>query len=212
MIVALDVPVSAPDTLTPGELGAQHSAIEKARADLIHVLGGRALAGVKVSDDMPLIAFSATPEQLAALESSDVVAAITQDREFALDQPATGGKGHVPASPKKTDPVAEVSGTTTEGTSSNGASNQLAAWWDWYQIGVDKAKNAGYTGTGQTVAIIDSGVDATHPWLSGKVVAGACFVTGGGCPNGTSTQYGVSAAAPCTFALGCAPRHPACWR
>ena len=35
----------------------------------------------------------------------------------------------------------------------------------------------GYTGNGQTVAILDTGVDKTHPFLSGKVVSEACYST-----------------------------------
>ena len=33
----------------------------------------------------------------------------------------------------------------------------------------------GYDGTGTAIAIIDTGVDANHPFLAGKVVAEACF-------------------------------------
>lgn len=33
----------------------------------------------------------------------------------------------------------------------------------------------GYTGAGQTVAILDTGVDKNHPFLSGKVVSEACY-------------------------------------
>ena len=67
------------------------------------------------------------------------------------------------------------------------------------------ARSLGWTGTGQTVAVIDTGVDRNHPWIGGHVVAEACFanpavgVTGGICPNRTATQYGTGAAAPCTF-------------
>ncbi|MFN8491542.1 MAG: S8 family serine peptidase [Caldilineaceae bacterium] len=60
---------------------------------------------------------------------------------------------------------------------------------------------AGYDGTGQAVAILDTGVDATHPFLGGRVVAEACFSNAGGngggislCPNGTPTQTGSGAA------------------
>lgn len=69
-------------------------------------------------------------------------------------------------------------------------------------IGGDKAWAAGATGSGQTVAIIDTGVDSSHPFLSGKVVAEACYSTVADgtrstCPNGQSSQTGTGAAKNC---------------
>ena len=47
-------------------------------------------------------------------------------------------------------------------------------------IGADAAWASGFTGTGQTVAILDTGVDSTHPALNGgKVVSEACYSTTG---------------------------------
>ncbi|PYQ60203.1 MAG: hypothetical protein DMF53_17465, partial [Acidobacteria bacterium] len=46
-------------------------------------------------------------------------------------------------------------------------------------IGVGVAWSQGLTGAGQTVAILDTGVDKTHPWFNGgghaKVVSEACY-------------------------------------
>ncbi len=68
-------------------------------------------------------------------------------------------------------------------------------------IGGNEAASLGFTGAGYTVAIIDTGVQANHPFLAGKVVAEACFsgdgdVSDSTCPNGQLAQYGAGAAAP----------------
>lgn len=68
------------------------------------------------------------------------------------------------------------------------------------------AHAAGYTGAGYAVAILDVGVDKLHPFLSGRVVAEACFSTSYSgsyttttlCPNGQSEQHGTDAARPCS--------------
>ena len=44
-------------------------------------------------------------------------------------------------------------------------------------IGADNAWSSGYTGSGQAVAILDTGVDSSHEFLTGKVLAEACFST-----------------------------------
>ncbi len=69
----------------------------------------------------------------------------------------------------------------------------------------DEAWAAGYDGTGTTIAIVDSGVDSTHPFLVGKVVEEACYSTTSSvsrsvCPNGQPQQIGPGSAAPCPLA------------
>lgn len=80
-------------------------------------------------------------------------------------------------------------------------------------IGGSTAWGMGYSGAGQLVAIIDSGVDGEHEFLAGKVISEieACFSTisaGYGssslCPNGFEEQTGEGAAVNCDTAIeGC---------
>ncbi|WP_456375314.1 S8 family peptidase [Thiolapillus sp.] len=73
-------------------------------------------------------------------------------------------------------------------------------------LGAPTAWDAGFTGAGQYVAVIDSGVDATHPFLQGSVEVEACFSGYFGetvCPNGLKEQHGTGSAAPCENMNGC---------
>jgi len=66
-------------------------------------------------------------------------------------------------------------------------------------IGVDKAWEQDYSGRGQAIAVVDTGVDKTHPFFSpNRVIAEACF-SRTLCPNGKTTQESEGAAAPCRF-------------
>jgi subtilisin len=68
-------------------------------------------------------------------------------------------------------------------------------------INADDVWTAGYTGAGQSVVVIDSGVDRNHAFFGGRVVAEACFSGGGSttfslCPNLATTQIGIGASSP----------------
>lgn len=78
-------------------------------------------------------------------------------------------------------------------------------------IGGTTAFAEGFSGSGQTVAILDTGVDSAHPFLGGRVVAEACFssdISGLGysavCPGGDpTTATGPGSAAPCPVLPEC---------
>lgn len=76
-------------------------------------------------------------------------------------------------------------------------------------IGGTAAWAAGFTGAGQTVAILDTGVDKTHSFLSGKVVSEACYSSNTGnsssvCPSGSTATTSVGSGVNCAdFISGC---------
>lgn len=76
-------------------------------------------------------------------------------------------------------------------------------------IGAPEAWSQGFTGTGQTVAVLDTGVDTGHPFFGGRTVAEACFsssqpgVAQSLCPSGQQQQTGPGAAGGCTGIEGC---------
>ena len=130
----------------------------------------------------PAMALTVSAADLARLRQSPEVVAIQEDE-------AVAPYGAVPAAPpmiaaRRLDDSVVLVGAT-------------AAW------------SAGFDGTGYEVAVLDTGVQSDHPFLSGKVVAEGCFSTtsaGNGstsvCPNGTNpagpdSQVGPGAGADC---------------
>ncbi|MDH4064977.1 MAG: S8 family serine peptidase [Acidobacteriota bacterium] len=70
---------------------------------------------------------------------------------------------------------------------------------------------AGFTGMGWNVAILDTGVDKAHGFLTGKVVQEACYSNGNGlgagttvCPGGVTASTAVGSGVPCSASIsGC---------
>lgn len=75
----------------------------------------------------------------------------------------------------------------------------------------DLLRAAGTTGAGKVVAVIDSGIDTSHPGLSASIVGEACFLVGilpgdtSRCPvSGTKVAIGIGTGTHCTGpAEGC---------
>ena len=70
-------------------------------------------------------------------------------------------------------------------------------------INADDAWASGYTGAGQVIAVLDTGVDKTHPFLAGKVVSEACYSTNDPsyactsiCPGGVTSSTSSGSAMP----------------
>lgn len=69
-------------------------------------------------------------------------------------------------------------------------------------VGADEAWASGYSGAGQAIVFLDTGIDKNHPFLSGKVVSEACYSTTTSssttlCPNGQDEQIGSGAGINC---------------
>ena len=76
-------------------------------------------------------------------------------------------------------------------------------------IGAPTAWAAGFTGAGWSIAILDTGVEKTHPFLAGKVVSEACYSNAGGlaggvttCPGGATSSTAAGSGVNCTLG-GC---------
>lgn len=212
VIVQLDIETASGGRVELAAGPQQSRAVGQARKAMLADLGGRGKAkGLTTARGLPLVAFNADATDIAKLRASDSVASVVLDREIKPDLPRRKGKAHkVPASGVKME-RARATGSVA-GTTSYGSASQLPYWWDYTRIRVDKAVAADWTGAGQTVAILDTGVDATHPWLAGRVVHEACFaaswlgsaIAAGDCPNGYSHQRGTGSARPCAFSSKCA--------
>lgn len=70
-------------------------------------------------------------------------------------------------------------------------------------IDADQAWAQNVIGTGQAIAILDDGIDATHDMFAGKIVAEACFsdtfdsADESLCANGNDSQIGIGSASLC---------------
>lgn len=63
-------------------------------------------------------------------------------------------------------------------------------------VGADQLQALGFTGSGQKVAVLDTGYDSDHLDLSDDLFAEQCFCSGGGgcCPGGGTSQSGAGSA------------------
>ncbi|HUR86721.1 MAG TPA: S8 family serine peptidase [Solirubrobacteraceae bacterium] len=183
VIVALRTDARAEGKLDSSGRDVQRRRIRGKRDSVLTELKGKGYSKLKSFDIVPFIALHATPESLEALRRSKDVASVSEDRLVAAPQ------------------AEEVAGTSSN--------TNIVDWWDLQQVGTVTALNNGYDGRGQSVAVLDTGVQSNHPWLAGKVVAEACFstlttgYTAGNCPNGLWTQTGAGAARPCTYSTSC---------
>ena len=76
-------------------------------------------------------------------------------------------------------------------------------------VNADDVHNLGWTGNGRTVAILDTGIDADHPYLTGRIVNQQCFSASSGastaslCPNGLANDTSADIAPGGVLVAGC---------
>ncbi|MCB4366224.1 S8 family serine peptidase [Hydrogenophaga taeniospiralis] len=79
------------------------------------------------------------------------------------------------------------------------------------RVGMVSGAFQGRTGAGQVVAVLDSGIEKTHPYMSGRVVSEACYSTTDAgdastslCPGGASSSTAVNSGLDCSSSInGC---------
>lgn len=164
VIVVLNAaPAPVGKSASPALRSAAQAAIVTARSQVLASLPSFPGPGLRVFQDLPLMALVASPADLAALAASPAVVAIEPDRILHLSS----------ATPSMS------------------------------IIGADVTASADFRGKGYAVAILDTGIESTHPDFAGKTITEACFSADADCPNGQTTQTGPGSAAPCSLSTEC---------
>lgn len=180
VIVTLRPRIVAEGDLPGRRRVAQQERIEAAATRLVEDLEGTAVANLERFDAVPLVTLDATPEAVAELRDSPEVVAVVEDVPLPLPRPV----------------AASAPQATRQWTEAD-------LWWHIGTAEIETAWKGGYDGRGQTVAVLDTGVQSDHPWLAGKVAAEACYSYARNCPGGVDTATGAGSAQPCTYADSC---------
>ncbi|GAA3023785.1 hypothetical protein GCM10017559_56480 [Streptosporangium longisporum] len=145
-------------------------------------------------DDLPLVVTGRGSTARSALRSAMTASGTTVTR----DLPAVDGVAVRVPEKGRTRFWNDIAGGTR--ARSGGAAGTAKVWLDGLlkpsldtsvvQIGAPAAWQSGYTGAGVKVAVLDTGVDATHPDLAGRIGARADFTAEprAGDPDGHGTH------------------------
>jgi subtilisin family serine protease len=186
VIVSLDTSFVPEGYLSAKDAAKQRAQIRKIEREMEARFRGITLpAGIELrgSEQVPFVSLNANAQILDILHQLPFVKSVAEDHPAPLPPPETGGDA--PAPPLASGPAEQV------------PTNATWPAWDVKRINAPTAWAQGFDGRGQTIAILDTGVEANHPYLGGKVVEEACYSLGNACPDGKPEQLGPGAAAPC---------------
>ncbi|MBG0827339.1 type VII secretion-associated serine protease mycosin [Planomonospora sp. ID67723] len=156
----------------------------------------------------------ATGAVLDARTAPDVLAVTVDSKVSVADEPRPVTAAD-PAEGTAADPTEGAAGTAAPGPTAAAAATANDTFryvqWPLDRLSAEAAWTSA-TGTGQTVAVVDTGVDGSHPDLTGAVLPGADLVTSGGDgrtdPNGHGTHVAGTIAARAGNGLGVAGLAP----
>lgn len=187
VMVRLNLEVVPEGLLGASEAFLQTEAIATTGDELMSSLADAPPLSVIRYKHLPWAAMRVTADGLAALLASPATAAVYPEVYYALQAAPKGGDWE--SSP-----------------------------YDWnyrklVEAPVTETTREPYGGAGQVIAVLDTGVEYTHPYFENRVVAGACFSNPQQlppeqatslCPGGVSEAYGRE------NAMGCDRRHSGC--
>ena len=202
VIIELNVAVSAERDLAAasGEAAVetQRAKIAQAQQEVLNDLQLSATAaagdqspGVKLFQFVPMMALPANTHTLEILQSHPRVKSVVPDKLSApYDDPT-------PLPPEGSSAEVEPSAPLLDSSVP--------------RIGADIAQQYGVRGYGQTVAVLDTGVQKTHPFLANKVVSEACYSTNNSaststtvCPGGVTESTASGSGVNCSSSIsGC---------
>jgi subtilisin family serine protease len=194
VIVTLDVPAMAELTeesnryrvVEPGrpfpEKGRRAG---RALADAIRSVGDPVVRNLSGSgthvnhtySTLPYLALEVSKEGLARLEALPQVVAVAEDVPYEIPEVSVSEKASLKNRVSDHDPSPPALDDSVD------------------LVGADEAWDLGYTGEGWSVAVLDTGIRATHEFFQGKTIVEACFSLQDDCPNGGNEMTGPGAAA-----------------
>ena len=170
VIVELKIDSELSTIASDSQLTARKSKIKDVQSNVLErVFGGVSQAAKASGFDRGLRQFDITPMIAITVDSAELERFVNDPDVIRIHLDALG------------EPQLQNSVPLIGMTGDNGA----------YQLGA--------TGQGQAVAVLDTGVQVSHPFLTGKTIAEACFSNAAGanislCPNGQKSQIGAGSA------------------